>query len=451
MITLTSEKDEHLVWQDFFCEYNIFTKKREEQKIQGVNDYSLLASVLDINDEVYLHSRFLYSVFNPYGNHYQGNLFLKLFLSEIGIANDWLNYNSVSIAKERAGIDIHITDGQKHIIIENKLNAGDQEKQVQRYIEHIIDFYNAEHQNIIFIYLSKNRQEPSKYGLGDYSMSPCKTKITIPGGSSVLYFNVHYEKHIIEWIKKSKEQIVNVQNLYNALSDYEKVVLKSTGHYKSNVMNIKDFLKNEGQFSSTEKLKIILSIEKEIPDLYGYLLDKTMTDDIELFMSKYPVDKINELQFPALKNHIFTEGTGREIITRYQCRYNKDKARDIQKGCFWKVNDGEYKDKIMLTLWMATYWLHVGVIPISKESNGSFSFSNDISFLCTTFDQTLFDNIKLEKRENAVPMPALISWGTEPENELDQIYDFPQSRQGRILSSIFEKLGIKENSTLAKV
>jgi hypothetical protein len=74
------EKSEDLDWQHFFQEYQLFTKKRDAQKARGINDYSLLASVLDVNDEVRLHSRFLYSLLDPRGNHYQGGLFLELFL-----------------------------------------------------------------------------------------------------------------------------------------------------------------------------------------------------------------------------------------------------------------------------------------------------------------------------------------------------------------------------------
>lgn len=197
MTISTDKKTDDLDWQNFFQEYQTFTKKRDAQKVASINDYSLLASVLDVNDEVRLHSRFLYSILNPHGNHYQGNLFLKLFLNEIGVENNWLNYNNIFTAKERSWIDIHITDGHKHIIIENKLNANDQEKQIQRYIENILKIYNPDCVNIIFIYLSKNRQEPSKYGLGDFSLSPCRTKLIMPDTRSVTYINAHYEKHII--------------------------------------------------------------------------------------------------------------------------------------------------------------------------------------------------------------------------------------------------------------
>lgn len=447
MTISTDKKSEDLDWQSFFQEYQAFTKKRDAQKVESINDYSLLASVLDVNDEVRLHSRFLYSILNPHGNHYQGSLFLKLFLNEIGVENNWLNYNNIFIAKERSGIDIHITDGHKHIIIENKLNAKDQEKQIQCYIEFILKFYDTNCSDIIFIYLSKNRQEPSKHGLGNFGLSPCKTKLVMPDTRSVTYMNAHYEKHIISWINKAKAKVINVQNLHNALSEYEKVVLKSIGYYRSKVMSIKDFIEDKDQLSSNEKIRLILSIEKELPSLYGYLLDKAMTNDIEQFMSIYPVEKVNDLQFPELTNHIFTEGTGREVITRYRCKYNKEQPVDIAKGSFWRITTGEYKDKLMLTLWMATYALHVGVIPISKKSDELFFFSNDVSFLDAVLDKVLLDGIKLEKRDNAKTMPVIISWCNEPEKELDQIYDFSSSRQGRTLSAIFEKLGITEKTT----
>lgn len=36
-------------------------------------------------------------------------------------------------------IDIYITDGRKHLIIENKIWAGDQPNQLQRYVKNIQD------------------------------------------------------------------------------------------------------------------------------------------------------------------------------------------------------------------------------------------------------------------------------------------------------------------------
>lgn len=47
-MTATSEQSDDLDWQSFFQEYQVFAKKRDAQKARGVNDYSLLASVLDV-------------------------------------------------------------------------------------------------------------------------------------------------------------------------------------------------------------------------------------------------------------------------------------------------------------------------------------------------------------------------------------------------------------------
>jgi hypothetical protein len=111
-MTVTSEQSDDLDWQSFFQEYQIFAKKRDAQKARGINDYSLLASVLDVNDEVRLHSRFLYSLLNPHGNHYQGSLFLELFLKQAQLQN-YLNLDKCWIHKEKDRIDVTTQSTQK--------------------------------------------------------------------------------------------------------------------------------------------------------------------------------------------------------------------------------------------------------------------------------------------------------------------------------------------------
>ena len=52
-------------------------KESELRKLRGVNDYNIFTELLDQNDEVRLHSGFIYSLLNPTGTHYQKSLFLK--------------------------------------------------------------------------------------------------------------------------------------------------------------------------------------------------------------------------------------------------------------------------------------------------------------------------------------------------------------------------------------
>jgi hypothetical protein len=73
----------------------------------------------------------------------------------------------VSVEIEKDNIDLLIHDEKHFFIIENKLNAVDQKHQFTRYIKTIADRFNIHckedlEKQIFLVYLSKNKQKPSK-------------------------------------------------------------------------------------------------------------------------------------------------------------------------------------------------------------------------------------------------------------------------------------------------
>jgi hypothetical protein len=76
-----------------FSGYLKYQSDKKQKIDDGVNDYSLLSSLLSINDEVRLHSRFIYSLINPNGSHYCDSLFLKEFLTLIPQAEHLISLN----------------------------------------------------------------------------------------------------------------------------------------------------------------------------------------------------------------------------------------------------------------------------------------------------------------------------------------------------------------------
>ena len=102
---------------DLFVNYTKFKSIQEQQKKRGLNDYNLFTSLLDKSDEVRLHTRFICSLLNPEGNHFQDDLFLEKFISAVGINNFGLNTKNAKVFREYEYIDLYITDGDKHIII----------------------------------------------------------------------------------------------------------------------------------------------------------------------------------------------------------------------------------------------------------------------------------------------------------------------------------------------
>ena len=80
-----------------FREFNI---EIEARKKRGQNDFNPLLCVQKIDNEENMHSGFLYALLNPCGEHYQDDLFLKLFVKSIGLQEWFGDTNNAEVYKE---------------------------------------------------------------------------------------------------------------------------------------------------------------------------------------------------------------------------------------------------------------------------------------------------------------------------------------------------------------
>ena len=300
-------KEEH---SHFFKEMKKFKEKQNKQKERGLNDYNLLTTVLSADDEVRLHSRMLHSLLDPNGLHYQGSLFLELFFDILGFKDKKFEIEKARVGLEYKHIDLHITDGKKHIIIENKIHASDQESQIKRYIEKIIkpegeDTIDVLPENITVIYLSIGRKKPSDYSLGKidnskeyFELSNDGSELQYKGSNdrlkdSVIKFkSLHYQKDIIDWLKKCQYEVQNITNLNEAIRQYKEVVEIISNKYESKSTQMKNFLGK----NNSENLEIASKIYKE-PDTYKSDNEELVEDILNHFLRT--IDE--RYQFVAIK------------------------------------------------------------------------------------------------------------------------------------------------------
>ena len=240
---------------------SVAKKESELRKLRGVNDYNIFTELLDQNDEVRLHSGFIYSLLNPAGTHYQKSLFLKKFLEICGIRD--FNYENAEVFKEYKHIDIYITDGNKHFILENKIFAGDQETQIERYIKTIkkID-KDVNFKDIEVIYLSLDRKFPSKYSLGNYKI---KNNFLINNDEKIKLHIFTYKLEITKWLKECKNEVENLTNLNFYITEYEKVIKKLYGEYKMVSTDVRNIIKENYEIAKAI-YQDFEQAEKEIVD-----------------------------------------------------------------------------------------------------------------------------------------------------------------------------------------
>ena len=251
----------------FIKKLHEFSKERHEQKLRGLNDYNPLTTVLNYHDEVRLHSRMIGSLLDINGAHYQGTLFLKEFLKELNLQN-FVNLDKTTVKVEHKDIDLYITDGDKHIIIENKIWADDQPCQIIKYVNIIVQenlnaFKTLKENDKInedllrVVYLSPKEKDPDEHVIrnkyitfsgGEEKLSECSekehTKEYVPESLKnykVKYQRIAYKKEILNWLKKSQEEVSNITNLNSAIQYYINAVKEVVGEYKSSIKQYKDF------------------------------------------------------------------------------------------------------------------------------------------------------------------------------------------------------------------
>lgn len=197
----------------------------DRQRAMGKHDYNIFTLFHYFSDEVNLHSNFIASLLDPNGDHYKNDLFLKLFLETCGIDDFSIDTSRATVFKEFKHIDIYISDGKKHIILENKVYAKDQPTQIARYIE-AIKKEGAEDEDIYVLYLHPDGKLPDNQSFGDYHAK------LLGENPSIKFKVISYGKEILEWIDKCKNEVSNITDLNVFLSQYKDVIEMIYNRYK---------------------------------------------------------------------------------------------------------------------------------------------------------------------------------------------------------------------------
>lgn len=205
---------------------------KEIKKLKGEN-FNLFQILRMETAENSTHSNFIAEMLNPYGSHDLGVLPLEHFLKTVDFETE-SNLLNVRITTEyhigsidrknatggRIDILIQFPNGQT-ICVENKIYAGDQPQQIQRYCN-----YNGSQNRVYYLTLTGN--DPSTDSKGDLECD-------------IDYFVISYQKHILRWLdlclkdatnqpilrESIKQYIILINKLTNTLEDTEQTKLKN--------------------------------------------------------------------------------------------------------------------------------------------------------------------------------------------------------------------------------
>jgi len=294
---------------------------RELQKQRGLNDYNVMTAIRKADAEVGMHSNFIYSLLDIDGSHYQGDLFAKLFIEHALLydVKDFGKIKEVQMEEDADGrrIDFTIKSDKFYIGIEMKINASDQPKQLSDYYDFLVKETTNTNQKVKIYYLTLNGKTPSKDSIGE-----------LQEGKE--FYNVSFEKNILNWLEACQKEVSNITNLNNAIGYYTDVVKQLTIKYQSPINRYEEFFLNQEIYECYEKnqdtilkdLKDSDEIRKAFgntkqklyDDFYAYLLKSILETNQEILFGHYDIkykkiilsyDKYYEIWIP-IENNNFT-------------------------------------------------------------------------------------------------------------------------------------------------
>ena len=200
------------LFEDVYKVYSNAKQHEEEMKERG-EKYSVF-SALSVERSELIHSAFIKDLLDPKGMHGMKDTFLKSFLNHVGLGEDFLESTSVISKKEmyigekteKSGgrVDIVLDDHKgSGVIIENKVDAGDQENQLLRYDNYAKKYFKKDYR---LLYLTLDGHEPSASSIDNKELD----KLHL----------ISYRKEILEWLKDCVKQAYNKPLIRETINQY---------------------------------------------------------------------------------------------------------------------------------------------------------------------------------------------------------------------------------------
>ena len=197
----------------------------EEMLTQSRGEKFNIFNILRVGHyEVRTHSPMLAELLSPRGSHGQGSLFLQLFLTALKIEDFDAPSARVSCevsAGELGRLDIVITDKHNQkIFIENKIYAGLQDRQLERYHE-----CNSQ---AILLFLTLEGDEPP-----DWRTNPAYSKESFKKA----FKKVSYRDDLVKWLELCSKEAVNAPRVREVITQYIHLIQRLTQQNTSTRMN----------------------------------------------------------------------------------------------------------------------------------------------------------------------------------------------------------------------
>lgn len=180
-----------------FNDIHLILERYERIRKEKGENYNLFQVINMTSDETRVHSALISDLLNPHGRHQMNNVFLQSFIDRLNEQTHRklsFTYDNVKVECEKyigpktdtsgGRLDLYITDGRNHIVIENKIYATDQENQLLRYHNYLKQFKDGD---TMLLYLSLDGE------VHDIEKTA--------GGEDIDFFTISYDEFILNWLE----------------------------------------------------------------------------------------------------------------------------------------------------------------------------------------------------------------------------------------------------------
>ncbi len=186
-------------------------ERHEAGRQEPFNVFSVLRST---SDEVNLHSRFLHALLDYQKSPDTERRNLMDFLHSVVEKKDFKE-EGVKVERERNNIDILITNDarpKQAVVIENKIWAGDESQQLQKYFKKLEErgFYDIQ-----LLYLTLDGHAPSEDSVGNLDDNDYKT--------------ISYKDDLPPWLERCQKRAYDEPALRESVAQYLRLIQKLTG------------------------------------------------------------------------------------------------------------------------------------------------------------------------------------------------------------------------------
>lgn len=262
--------------------------QKEIKKLKGEN-FNIFSVLGMESRENATHSAFLGELLNPKGSHLFGTTFLELFIEEVNFPNlneKLFDIQTAKVVLEKfvgtrnddlktgGRIDIYLIDANGNSIsIENKIYAGDQYAQIERYVSH-----NSK-KNTVF-YLTLFGEEASEDSTGDLSKEEG-------------YYCISYAETIVGWLEKCLKEAAEQPILRESIKQYILLIKKLTNQLTDKKMekDIKSLIAKN--YKSARTIASIVG-KVELDSTHQFLIEVKKVIELELSVN-WSVDVDDDL------------------------------------------------------------------------------------------------------------------------------------------------------------